>query len=87
MFKCVNKLLPPIFDDLFLTNKDIHHYGTRQKNKLHVPKAKLSISKKSIRYIGVSILNFIADKIPYHSTLFTYKQKLKCYLLFNDITY
>ena len=81
MFKCVNKLLPPIFDDLFLTNKDIHHYGTRQKNKLHVPKAKLSISQKSIRYIGVSIWNFIAHKIPYHSTLFTYKQKLKCYLL------
>ena len=87
MFKCVNKLLPPIFDDLFLSNKDIHHYGTRQKNKLHVPKAKLSISQKSIRYIGVSIWNFIADKIPYHSALFTSKQKLKFYLLFNDITY
>ena len=46
MFKCVNKLLPPIFDDLFLSNKDIHHYGTRQKNKLPVPKEKLPISEK-----------------------------------------
>ena len=87
MFKYVNKLLPPTFDDLFISNKDIHHYGTSQKNKLHVPKAKLSISKKFIRYIGVSIWNFIADKIPYHDTLFTYIQKLKCYFLFYDITY
>ena len=69
MFKCVNKLLPTIFDDLFISNKDIHQYGRRQKNKLHVPKAKLSISQKSIRYIGVSIWNFIADKIPYQTEI------------------
>ena len=52
MFKCVNKLLPPIFDDLFFSNKDIHHYGTRQKNKLPVPKAKLPISEKIWGILG-----------------------------------
>ena len=34
-----------IFDNLFICNKDIHKYYTRQFNKLHIPKVNLSGSK------------------------------------------
>ena len=85
MYKYINGILPKIFDNLFICNKDIHKYYTRQFNKLHIPKVNLSGSKKSISNEGVIIWNFVSDKIVYNCSLLTYKHNLKNYLLYNDV--
>ena len=85
MYKYINGIFPKIFDNLFICNKDIHKYYTRQFNKLHIPKVNLSGSKKSISNEGVIIWNFVSDKIVYNCSLLTYKHNLKNYLLYNDV--
>ena len=43
MFKYMKGQLPSIFDGMFILNKNVHSYNTRQSNLLHIPFGKLQI--------------------------------------------
>ena len=83
MYKFHNKILPNIFDKMFCKNQDIHCYLTSYK--LHVPKFKIIAYKHSVKYMGVSLWNRICDKIDNKCRFFTFKFRLKEYLLYNEI--
>ena len=43
--------------NLFLTNNDNHHLGTRQGNNLYLPQANLTIYQKGAYYSGIKTFN------------------------------
>ena len=57
MHKWYHDKTPGIFSTYFCTNSDVHSYGTRQNQYLHVPIAKTNLRKSNIRYRGVQIWN------------------------------
>ena len=74
MYKYMKGLLPDIFSMMFVINKTVQKYETRQANMLHVPVGKTSLALKCIRYKGVSLWNSLSDKILSDCNLFTYKK-------------
>ena len=85
MYKYNNNLLPYIFKEFFIKNYEIHDYPTRQHDKFHIPKAKTSFVKKTLRYVGVSLWNKIYNDIPSNCTITVYKLHIKNYLKNNII--
>ena len=54
MYKYANNLLPPVINDMYTTNSDVHNYSTRQKHLLHVNKNSKCLQKcicKNIHFI------------------------------------
>ena len=72
-------------NDLFVENNEVHTYSTRQSKLLHVQKANTSAAKKTIRYIGTSMWNRISNILDYNCSMYIYKQRVKNYLLSNEI--
>ena len=81
MFKFANNLLPLIFENMFVQNTAICSYNTRQSNKLQIPKYKTTAIHKTICYTGVKLWNTIIDHLTINCTIFTFKWKLRKYLL------
>ena len=86
MFTYIKGSTPDIFNTMFLINKNVHSHSTRQINKMHIPLAKTAMVKRSIRYRGVTVWNYISDKFDYNCSISVYKKKLKKYLLSHEIT-
>ena len=53
---------------------------------MHIPLAKTAMVKRSLRYRGVTVWNYISDKFDYNCSISVYKKKLKKYLLSHEIT-
>ena len=85
MFNYNSGMLPDIFYSIFTKNKDIHNYETRQRHKLHVQKAKITLYQRSIKYIGVNIWNYFVDKLHTNCSIYVYKHHLKMFLLRNEV--
>ena len=47
IYKYANNLLPPVINDMYTTNSDIHNYTTREKHLLHVNKSNININNRS----------------------------------------
>jgi hypothetical protein len=73
--------LPRIFDNFFQENQEIHHYPTRNSNKLRPPKNKSNLANRFITKTGVEFWNNISTKIPINTTISTFKRHLKDYLM------
>ena len=86
MFTYIKGSTPDIFNSMFLINKNVHSHSTRQINKMHIPLAKTVMVKRSLRYRGVTVWNYISDKFDYNCSISVYKKKLKKYLLSHEIT-
>ena len=85
MYKYYKQLLPEIFDDMFLKNRNVYHRATRQQSLLHVPISKSVILSRSIRVKGVTIWNTFAHNVDVDCSLVKYKYTVKRYLLFNNV--
>ena len=85
MFKFEKDLLPDVFKDFFVRNREIHGYATRQTNLLHVPKARINLYQKQLKYTGINLWNYIHDKLNANCTLAIYKCQLKKFLAVNDV--
>ena len=55
MYKYANNLLPPVINDMYIANSDVHNYTTRQKHLLHVNKSNINIYSKSFVNTSVRI--------------------------------
>ena len=62
-YKHANNLLPPVINDLYIENCEVHNYPTRQKHQLHVNKSNINIYSKSLGNTGAHIWNAMQSKI------------------------
>ena len=82
MYRYSNFLLPPVFDNYFITVDKKHNVNTRQKNKIFLPYARLKLRKvNSIQQKGGKLWNNIDDSIKHVTTLSSFKSKFKLRLL------
>ena len=80
MYKYANNLLPPVINDMYTTNSDIHNYSTRQKHLLHVNKSNINIYSKSFANTSARIWNAMQSEIEVNVSISKFKMSLKMYL-------
>ena len=85
MYKYEHRLLPSSVQDMFVTNNFIHQHFTRQSHKIHVPKGRTNLIKRSFRHYSVVLWNCISDILDYNCTISSFKYRLKKYLLISDV--
>ena len=86
MFRVKTSSAPSVFRELFIENRSVRDYFTRQHDKFHVPNAKRNYMQRTISYRGVIVWNHITSKhITYDRSLLSFKFALRKYV-FNDDT-
>ena len=82
MFKYVNKLLPDVFNNLLMTNANVHNYDTRTVCDFRVNFSRLVCSIDSVCHQGPLFWNTLPDSLKDIKSLSLFKSKLKKYLLY-----
>ena len=82
MYSVENKLLDSFFLEMFQKTNDRHTRCTRQatRNDFVIPKTKLSIVRRSIRYVGAITWNSIPGEIKNSKTKAIFSKKFSKYL-------
>ena len=86
MYKFDKCMLPDIFNIFYSKTKDIHHYSTRYNEKFTIPLIKTTKLKRTLRYTGACVWNYILDKIDCHCRSVLFKFNLKSFLLDVDLS-
>jgi len=81
MFKFHLRQLPPVIDELFISNSQIHTINTRQRNLLHCPLVRSKFSAKSIRFRGTLIWNQIPNTFDIDVSVHSFKSSVHGFLL------
>ena len=76
--------LPEFFNGYFIQNNEVHHYNTRNSNKLHVNYSRTNYVKHTIVNKGVKIWNSLDKETSNTMFYSTFKKKLK--ILFLEYT-
>ena len=84
VFKQQHDLLPNIFSNYYILNRNIHHIQTRNSANLFLPRYRLMSSQKSIKYTGAKIWNSIPNSIK-NNTVNHFKSKYKNHLINNYV--
>ena len=87
LYKYHRQSLPNIFSGFFTINETIHNHYTRQIEHFHTHLAKSSQTARTLRCTGVKINNYFMNRLNYNCSDGVYKQKLKEYILMNDISH
>ena len=70
IFKFKHSLLPVVFNDMFVLNRDIHHHFTRQSDMYHCPpwKIKMKMRQNPVvikdRLFGTNWQNILIITVP-----------------------
>ena len=83
MLKHKNRLLPSIFNDMFIQNNPIHSHNTRQANNIHVSALRSRLSQQTIRFTGIKLWNFLYSKLKTNISLSSYKHNIQEYIVAN----
>jgi len=81
MFKYMNSLIPNPLKTLFVLNKQLHSYNTRNRNNPIVPMHRTELGKKCVAHMGPIIWNKVPDNIKETKTLKSFRSLLKISLL------
>jgi hypothetical protein len=81
MYKYTKKELPSIFDTMCVKNENVYNYYTRQHNCFKLPIVKTDLRKMSMIYQGPCIWNDLQKTICLNCSVYTFKRKLKQYIL------
>ena len=73
MYKYANNLLPPVINDRYTTNSDVHNYTTRQKHFLQVNKSNINIYSKSFVNTSARIWNAMQSEIEVYVSISKFK--------------
>ena len=84
MFRVKTLSAPSVFRAIFIKNKDVHNYDTRQREKFHVPSVKRDYMQRTISYRGVVVWNYISRYITYDRSLLSFKFALRKYVNDDD---
>lgn len=66
MYKYTNRCLPPIFNEMFLSNHQVHSHITRHCQKILVTLCRTTMLQKTFRYKGAIIWNHISRYVPHN---------------------
>ena len=79
MFKYNNNLLPPVFQNFFVSVSNIPKYQTRSatKENFSIPKAKTNCGKFNIRFRGAKTWNAIEESLRKVGSLKKFKYNFK----------
>ena len=80
MYNYSNNLLPPVINDLYVSNNDVHKYSTRQKHLLYVNKNNINAPAKSVENTSVRVWNALQSKIYVNVPIQKFKKSSKYYL-------
>lgn len=80
VFKCINGLAPAYLIDNFQFSRDFHHYNTRNKDQIRLPRAKTSKYQSSFKYHGAKTWNDLPAHIRNETGQAIFKNRLKKYL-------
>lgn len=81
MLRFKRNLLPTVFNDMFKTNSSLHHYSTRNSNKLHADCHNTELFKKGVRFTGRKIWNSVCNILNVNKSIVSNKKVLKKYIL------
>ena len=86
MYKCINRLLPSKFCDVFEFKYEIYNYGSGFTTDLHFPKHRTFAFQHNIRFSGTQLWNYLPDDILKSQSSNNFLLKLKQYFLFRYCT-
>lgn len=73
--------LPESFDNMFLLNRQVHSYDTRNSKSFYLPHCRTNIRKFSIRFQGPKFFNSLSCEIQDAPSIALFTVKLKKFLL------
>ena len=83
MYKYHHAMLPITLQDLYIKNKIVHHYRTRQHNLLHVPSG---THTQKFLYSSILVWNNLQSVgFEFDISFHKFKKAIKTYLLHNEI--
>ena len=83
MFKYHHHLLPECFDNLFITNNQVHSYNTRSATNYRSHACRTNIKKFTILSVGPNTWNSFPPYITAKITISSFKNQLCIFLLGN----
>ena len=81
MFYYRNNLLPPLLLNLFVTNSQIHNYGTRTDSYYRGHLCRTNLKQFTIIYLGPKIWDSLPVSVTRSSNLLSFKTKMQEFLL------
>ena len=81
MYSYRSGLLPNKFNDMFLSNYQVHSYNTRSAMAIRTPLCRTNIRQFSVRFQGPKFFNSLPIDIINITSFVSFKRKLKNYLL------
>ncbi len=81
MFLYHHCMLPTCFDELFITNNQIHGYNTRSAGNYRSHACRTNIKQFTILYSGPNIWNSLPTNITVINTISSFKTQLRNFLL------
>ena len=85
MHSYFHKALPHIFNKMFIQNRDIHSYTTRQADLYHVPVAKKDTLLRYFRFRAIQIFNNYVHILDYNNNKKLFKKILGIHLINSDV--
>ena len=76
MYNYANNLLPPVINDMYTTNSDVHNYTIRQKHLLHANKSNINIYSNSFANTSARIWNAMQSEIDISISKFKMSSKM-----------
>ena len=80
MYKYCAGMLPSVFNDIFIFNREVHSHYTRQSNFFHYFAFNLNVAKFSIRSVGPKLWNTIPTYLK-DLSFYPFKKQYKQLLL------
>lgn len=81
VYKYRKDLLPPVFNNLFIDNRCMYKYNTRQCNNIHLTKANGKYGDLKIAHQGATIWNSLPLKIRNLKSIKNFSKKVKKIIL------
>ena len=81
VYRSLNNLLPSHLSNMFVSNRCVHSYQTRNSQNLHIQQYRLSLRKHTVRNFGSHLWNSIPEYLRKLPTYSLFKKTLKAYLL------
>ena len=85
MHTYVNGSLPPVMNDLYTLNSDIHDHYTRQSQLLHTKKGSINVFTKNFANISPRVWNAIQNILDVNVSMYIFKNRLKMFLQANTL--
>ena len=77
MFCNHHQILPPLFSNLFLFNKQVHNYYTRSADDYPSHNCRTNTKKFTVPFQGPSLWNSLPTYITNSETQFCFRKRLK----------